>query len=102
LASIAIELDRERFRKLRGETETEFVRNLKCLVDSSFEHESEKKSRRARGLGSDSGLNLAISRFTNSLVVNTPLTPEDHCQMSLVSKKTIRWVNQLQRPYRKL
>jgi hypothetical protein len=33
LASKAIELDRERFRKLRGETETEFVRNLKCLVD---------------------------------------------------------------------
>ncbi len=27
------ELDRECFRKLRGETETEFVRNLKCLVD---------------------------------------------------------------------
>jgi hypothetical protein len=33
LASIAIELDCERFRKLLGETETEFVRNLKCLVD---------------------------------------------------------------------
>ena len=33
LASKAIELDRERFRKLGGETETEFVRNLKCLVD---------------------------------------------------------------------
>jgi hypothetical protein len=33
LASKAIELDRERFRKLRGETETESVRNLKCLVD---------------------------------------------------------------------
>jgi hypothetical protein len=32
-ASKAIELDRERFGKLRGETETEFVRNLKCLVD---------------------------------------------------------------------
>jgi hypothetical protein len=31
LASKAIELDRERFRKLRGETE--FVRHLKCLVD---------------------------------------------------------------------
>ncbi len=35
LASKVIELDRECFRKLRGETETEteFVRNLKCLVD---------------------------------------------------------------------
>ncbi len=33
LASKAIELDRESFRKLRGETETEFVRNLKCLVN---------------------------------------------------------------------
>ena len=33
LASIAIELDRECFRKLLGKTETEFVRNLKCLVD---------------------------------------------------------------------
>ncbi len=27
----------------------------------------KKKTRRARGLGSDSGLDLAISRFTNSL-----------------------------------
>jgi hypothetical protein len=27
----------------------------------------KKKARRARGLGSDSGLDLAISRFTNSL-----------------------------------
>jgi hypothetical protein len=33
LASIAIELDRERLRNLRGETETEFVRNSKVLVD---------------------------------------------------------------------
>jgi hypothetical protein len=33
LASIANELDRERLRNLRGETETEFVRNLKVLVD---------------------------------------------------------------------
>jgi hypothetical protein len=33
LASIAIELDHKRFRKLLGENETEFVRNLKCLVD---------------------------------------------------------------------
>ncbi len=33
LASIAMELDRERFRKLLGETETEFVRNSKVLVD---------------------------------------------------------------------
>ena len=32
-ASIAIELDRERLRNLRGETETEFVRNSKVLVD---------------------------------------------------------------------
>jgi hypothetical protein len=28
----------------------------------------KKKASRARGLGSDSGLDLAISRFTNSLV----------------------------------
>jgi hypothetical protein len=28
----------------------------------------KKKSRRAQGLGLDSGLDLAISRFTNSLV----------------------------------
>jgi hypothetical protein len=28
----------------------------------------KKKSRRCRGLGLDSGLDLAISRFTNSLV----------------------------------
>jgi hypothetical protein len=33
LAWIAIELDQERFRKLLGETETEFVRNSKVLVD---------------------------------------------------------------------
>jgi hypothetical protein len=33
LASKVIKLDHERFRKLRGETETEFVRNLKCLFD---------------------------------------------------------------------
>ncbi len=33
MASIAIELDRERFRKLLGYTETEFVRNSKVLVD---------------------------------------------------------------------
>jgi hypothetical protein len=32
LASIAIELD-QRFRKLLGETETEFVRNSNVLVD---------------------------------------------------------------------
>ncbi len=33
LATIAIELDRERLRNLRAETETEFVRNSKVLVD---------------------------------------------------------------------
>ncbi len=33
LASIAFELDREHLRNLRGETETEFVRNSKVLVD---------------------------------------------------------------------
>ncbi len=33
LASIANELDRERLRNLRGETETEIVRNSKVLVD---------------------------------------------------------------------
>jgi hypothetical protein len=33
LASKAIELDRDRLRNLLGETETEFVRNLKCLAD---------------------------------------------------------------------
>ncbi len=33
LASIVNELDRERLRNLRGETVTEFVRNLKVLVD---------------------------------------------------------------------
>ena len=33
IGSKAIELDHERFRKLRGKTETEFVRNLKVLVD---------------------------------------------------------------------
>ncbi len=32
LASKAIELDRERLRNLRGETEIEFVRNSKVLV----------------------------------------------------------------------
>jgi hypothetical protein len=31
----------------------------------------KKKARRARGLGSDPGLDLAISRFTNSLDVDT-------------------------------
>jgi hypothetical protein len=41
LASKAIELDCERLRKLRGETETEFVRNLKFLVD--FELRTRKK-----------------------------------------------------------
>ncbi len=33
LALIANELDRERCRNIRGETETEFVRNSKVLVD---------------------------------------------------------------------
>ncbi len=33
LASKVIELDRERLRNLRGETEIEFVRNSKVLVD---------------------------------------------------------------------
>ncbi len=33
LASIATELDRDRLRNLSGETETEFVRNSKALVD---------------------------------------------------------------------
>ncbi len=33
LASIANELDRERCRNIRGETETEFVQNSKVLVD---------------------------------------------------------------------
>ena len=33
LVSIANELDRERLRNLRGETETEFVRNSNVLVD---------------------------------------------------------------------
>ena len=33
LVSIANELDRERLRNLRGETETEIVRNSKVLVD---------------------------------------------------------------------
>jgi hypothetical protein len=33
LASIAIKLDRKRLRNLRGETETESVRNSKVLVD---------------------------------------------------------------------
>jgi hypothetical protein len=33
LVSIANELDRERVRNLRGETETEIVRNSKVLVD---------------------------------------------------------------------
>jgi hypothetical protein len=33
LASKAIELNHERFRKLCDETKTEFVQNLKCLVD---------------------------------------------------------------------
>jgi hypothetical protein len=33
LASKAIELERERLRNLRGETETEFVQNSKVLVD---------------------------------------------------------------------
>jgi hypothetical protein len=44
LASIAIELDRERFGKLLGETETEFVRNLKCLVDFELRTWIRKKS----------------------------------------------------------
>ena len=33
LATIAIALDRERLRNLRGEIETEFARNSKVLVD---------------------------------------------------------------------
>ncbi len=33
MASIAIELDHKRFRKLLSETETEFVRNSKVLVN---------------------------------------------------------------------
>jgi hypothetical protein len=37
---------------------------------SRFEHESQKKSRRCRGLGLDSGLDLAISRFIYSFVTN--------------------------------
>jgi hypothetical protein len=41
--SIAIGLDRKRCRNIRGETETEIVRNSKVIVDSRFEHESQKK-----------------------------------------------------------
>jgi hypothetical protein len=39
----------------------------------------KKKARRARGLGSDSGLNLAISRFTNSLGHTINLTTSQAC-----------------------
>ncbi len=57
LASIAIELDREHFRKLLGETETEFVQNSKVLVDLEVSNMNpKKKSRRCLGLGLDSGL----------------------------------------------
>ena len=45
LASIAIELDRERLRNLRSETETEFVRNSKVLVDFEVRTRIPKKSR---------------------------------------------------------
>ncbi len=54
-SSKEILLDRNRFWKLLGETEPEFVRNLKGLGDFD-ELESEKKARRGRGLGSDPGL----------------------------------------------
>ncbi len=36
---------------------------------------SKKKPRRCRGLGLDSGLDLAISRFTNSLAYKTSWKP---------------------------
>ncbi len=44
IGSIAIELDRERFRKLLGEAETEFVRNSKVLVDFEVRTWIQKKS----------------------------------------------------------
>ncbi len=43
LASKAIELDRERFRKLRGETVTKFVRNSKGLVAVAVANAIRKK-----------------------------------------------------------
>jgi hypothetical protein len=52
--SISNELDRERLRNFRGETETEIVRNSKVLVDFEIH-----------------ALDLAISRFTHSLAVYT-------------------------------
>ncbi len=66
LAAKAIELNRERLRNLRGETETEFVRNSKVLVDFEVNMNRKKKSCRCLGLGLDSGLHLAISRFIYS------------------------------------
>ncbi len=67
LASKAIDLDRDRIRKLRGETVPEFVRNSKGRVDFELRTCIRKKARRARGLGSDPGLDLAISHSSNSL-----------------------------------
>ena len=53
--SIANELDRERLRNFRGETETEIVRNSNFLLSiSRFEHESQKKVASLPILGLDS------------------------------------------------
>jgi hypothetical protein len=53
-SSKAIALDRNRFWKLLGETEPEFVGNLKGLVD--FEVRARIRKKAHRGRGSDPGL----------------------------------------------
>ncbi len=57
------------FRKLLGEIEAEFVRNLKCLVDFEVRTGITKKPCRCRCLALDPSLDSSIPRFSNSLGV---------------------------------
>ncbi len=66
MATIAIELDRKRLRPRPSLCE---IRKFSSI--SRFEHEAQKKSRRGRGFGLDSGLEIAISRFIYSFVRDT-------------------------------
>ncbi len=83
LASKAIDLDRDRIRKLRGETVLEFVakfeRPRRFRVSNMYQ---KKKARRARGLGSDPGLDLAIPRSSNSLECPCAVNLAEHYEIN--------------------
>ena len=82
LVSIANELDRDHWitgslekssRRDRDRVCAKFKRSRRFRGSNM---NPKKKSRRCRGLGLDSGLDLAISRFIHSLVPNTDPGPD--------------------------